>query len=167
MIAAIVAISDNDIIGKDAGLPWKLSGDLQYFKKITTGKTIVMGRKTWESLGNKPLPNRRNIVVSSQPQTSKSGEEWATSLTAALEICKGDAEVFLIGGAKLFEAAFAENLVEKIYLTRVHADVEGDIVFHIPKKEEWKIVSVDAKQADDKNEHAYTFLVLEQKIKND
>jgi dihydrofolate reductase len=160
MVSAIFAISENNIIGKDNALPWRLPADLQYFKKNTTGKTILMGRKTWESLGGKCLPNRRNVVISRQAQESRVGEEWAASLDAALDLCKNEAEVCIIGGAQLLKEAFERDLVDKIYLTRVHAEVDGDISFEIPNKKQWKITEVDARQADDKNEHAFTFVVM-------
>lgn len=117
-----------------------------------------MGRKTYESLG-KPLPNRRNIVVSSL-FTEVEGIEVAPNLNAALKLCEGEAEVFLIGGAQIFKTAFEEKIVDKIYFTLVHAETEGDTFFEIPDKNHWKIVGVEANQADEKNEYAYTFITM-------
>ncbi|MBX7241746.1 MAG: dihydrofolate reductase [Bacteroidia bacterium] len=157
-ISVIFAASENHVIGYKNQLPWRLSGDLKYFKRITSGKTVIMGRKTYESLG-KPLPNRRNIVVSSL-FTEVEGIEVAPNLNAALKLCEGEAEVFLIGGAQIFKTAFEEKIVDKIYFTLVHAETEGDTFFEIPDKNHWKIVGVEANQADEKNEYAYTFITM-------
>ncbi len=158
IISVIFAASENHVIGYQNNLPWRLSGDLKYFKKITTGKTVIMGRKTFESLG-KALPNRRNIIVSSQLSEIES-VEIVPSLDAALKLCGDEEEVFLIGGAQIFKTAFEQKLVNKIYFTLVHAETEGDVFFEIPDKNRWKIVSVDANQADEKNEYAYTFITM-------
>jgi len=161
-VIAIYAISENGIIGNGNELPWKLSSDLQYFKQLTLRKTIIMGRKTWDCLG-RPLPKRRSIVVSKNPDFTLSNAEVATSLEKALEICKNEEEVFIIGGAQILKEAFEKGLVEEVRQTLVHADVEGDVKMPALKEEEWKIVRVDAQQADEKNEYAYTFLVLQKR----
>jgi dihydrofolate reductase len=161
-VIAIYAISENGIIGNGNELPWKLSADLQYFKQLTLRKSIIMGRKTWDCLG-KPLPKRRSIVVTRNPDFHLSNAEVVPSLEKAIEICKNEEEVFIIGGAQILKDAFEKGLVTEIRQTLVHADVEGDVQMPFPNEEEWKIVSVDAQQADDKNEYAYTFLVFQKR----
>ena len=158
IVSAIFAASENNVIGQNNQLPWRLSGDLRYFKRLTTGKTVIMGRKTFESMG-KPLPNRRNIIIS-RNFSETDGIEIAESLTEALKLCKEEEEVFVIGGAQLFKTAFEECLIDKIYFTLVHAEIEGDTFFEIPNRNRWKITNVEANQADDKNEFAYTFITL-------
>ena len=158
-VLAIYAVSENGVIGKDNDLPWHLPEDFRHFKRHTNGKTIIMGRKTFDSLG-KPLPNRRHIVVTRNPHYQAEGIEITHSLTDALSLAQGDPEVYIIGGAMLFKEAFAKDLIDKVILTTVHADVEGDVIFHLPNEEEWEIIEVDARQADGKNEYAYTFKTL-------
>lgn len=161
-VIAIYAVSENGVIGKDNDLPWHLPEDFRHFKRHTKGKTIVMGRKTFDSLG-KPLPNRRHIVVTRNPDYYANGVEIVHSLADAMELAQGDSEVYIIGGAGLFEDAFEQNLIDKVYLTTVHAEVEGDVIFHLPNEDQWKITEVDARQADDKNEYAFTFKTLVKK----
>lgn len=161
-ITAIYAISENRVIGNANELPWKLSADLQYFKQLTLNKPIIMGRKTWDSLG-KPLPKRRNIVISRHEGASVKGVEWVNSVEKALEICANEAEVFIIGGAQILKDAFEKDLITEIRQTMVHADVEGDVTLSFPDESRWQIINVDAQQADEKNEFAYTFLTLTKK----
>jgi len=160
MIAAIYAVSENHVIGRDNDLPWHLPGDLKFFKRTTLDKPIIMGRKTYESIG-KALPRRRNIVLTRQQGWQAEGVEVFHSLSDALAACAEEPETLIIGGAALFKEAFEGELVGRIYQTLVHAEVEGDIIFPLPTPEAWKIVAVDAHQADDKNEYAYTFRTLE------
>ena len=161
-VIAIYAVSENGVIGKDNDLPWHLPEDFRHFKRHTKGKTIIMGRKTFDSLG-KPLPHRRHIVVTRNPSYQAKGIEIVHSLSEAMELTREDSEVFIIGGAGLFQDAFEQDLIDKIYLTTVHAEVEGDVIFHLPNEEQWEITEVDARQADDKNEYAFTFKTLVKK----
>lgn len=161
IISAILAISDNHVIGKENGLPWHLPADLKHFKRTTLGKSVIMGRKTWDSLHGKPLPKRKNIVVSRQPQPSTAGEIWVSALEEAVRLCEGEDEIFIVGGAQLYSLALDKQLIDRIYLTRVHADVEGDTFFEVPDLDKWKITDIDARQADDDNEFAFTLLQLE------
>ncbi|MEM6632389.1 MAG: dihydrofolate reductase [Bacteroidota bacterium] len=158
-VIAIYAASENGVIGKNNDLPWHLPEDFRHFKRHTQGKTIIMGRKTFDSLG-KPLPNRRHIVITRNTKYAAEGIEVVHSLNAALALAKAEKEVFIIGGAVLFEEAFANNLIDKVYLTTVHAEVEGDVIFFLPNENNWKITEVDARQADEKNEYAFTFKTL-------
>jgi dihydrofolate reductase len=131
-IALIVAMARNRVIGRENGLPWKLSGDLQFFKRTTLGKPVVMGRKTFDSIG-RPLPGRDNIVISRNPQWSQPGVHSASSLQSALETARslaqqcGALEVMVIGGAQIYAQALPR--ASRIYLTEVDAEVEGDATF--------------------------------------
>lgn len=122
----IVAWDRNRVIGKDGGLPWHLPEDLQHFRRLTMGHPIVMGRRTWDSIG-RPLPGRRSIVVTRNPAWSAPGCEAAGSLPQALALCAGAPEVFVIGGAQLFGEALP--LARRLYLTQVDAAFEGDVRF--------------------------------------
>lgn len=161
-ICAIYAVSDNGIIGDKNDLPWRLPADFRYFKQTTQGKPVIMGRNTCEALG-KPLVKRRNIVLTRQadyaPPTA--GFEVVHSWEEALQACADAPEIFVIGGAQIYQQAFERDLITHVYQTSVHADVDGDTAFSLPNPEAWHMVSVDAHQADDENEHAYTYLVFE------
>lgn len=159
LIAAIFAISENGVIGKENGIPWRLPADLRHFKRLTLGKPIIMGRKTWESLG-RPLPKRQNIVVTRNLDFQAEGAEVVHSLEAAFALCAEAPEVFIIGGAAIYHETILGGTVTRIYKTLVHAEIDGDTFLDLPL-DDWKIQEVDAHQADEKNEFAYTFLVLE------
>ena len=159
IINAIYAVSENGVIGKDNDLPWKLRDDLKFFMNKTIGFPIIMGRKSFESLG-KPLPKRRNIVISRNPDFMPEGVEVFSSLEDALEFLKDEPEIFITGGAGVYRETIEKGYVNRIFETLVHADVEGDTFFQLPNPEEWEIVEVDARQADDRNEFAFTFRTL-------
>jgi dihydrofolate reductase len=156
-VSIIVATSENHAIGKNNQLLWHLPGDLKHFKEITSGHTIIMGRKTFDSVG-KPLPNRRNIVVTRQPITIP-GCEVVNSIDAALELCKGEEEVFIGGGAEIYKQAM--KLTDRIYLTIVHRHFEADTFFPEIDRSDWKEVSHEDHQPDHKNPIAYSFITLE------
>jgi len=158
-ISAIYAVSENGVIGKDGDLPWTLKDDLKFFMKTTTSHSIIMGRKSYEALG-KALPNRRNIVITRQEDYQDDNIEVVHSLEDALELVKGESEVFITGGAGVYRESIEKGFVNKIYETLVHAEVEGDTFFKLPNPSEWEIVDVDAHQADERNEFAYTFRTL-------
>jgi len=122
----IAAVARNGVIGKDGGMPWHLPADLQHFKRLTLGHPILMGRRTWESLG-RPLPGRRNIVISRQPDWHADGAEHAASLPAALQRVSGDPLAFVIGGAKLYTQALP--LADALELTKIDHDFDGDTRF--------------------------------------
>lgn len=161
-IAAIYAVSENHVIGKDNDIPWRLPADLKHFKRITLGSPVIMGRLTYESIG-KPLPGRQNIVISRREDYKLEGADVASSLEAAINIAQKSEFIFLIGGAMLFHEAIDKGMVTCIYETLVHADVDGDVFFELADPEDWNIIEVDAHQADEKNEFAYTFRKLERK----
>ncbi len=159
-VIAVYAVSENGVIGKNNELPWHLPNDFRHFKQITLDKPIIMGRLTFESLG-KPLPRRRHIVVTRRTNYQPDGVEIVHSLEDALSLCKYEPEVCIIGGSFIFEEAFNKGMIDKVCLTIVHAEVEGDVIFDKSFDEGWNVVSVDARQADDDNEYAYTFKTLE------
>ncbi|MEC3881771.1 dihydrofolate reductase [Parapedobacter sp. 10938] len=158
LVSAIVAAAENNAIGKDNQLLWHLPNDLRFFKRTTTGHTIIMGRKTYESVG-KPLPNRRNIIITRQAGYTAEGAEVVHSLAAALESCAGEDEVFIVGGAEIYQQALP--VVNRIYLTRVHVTLPGDSFFPELDKQRWRLVSEDHHAADDRHAYGYTFEIYE------
>ena len=156
-IAIIVAVAENNAIGKDNQLLWHLPADLKHFKNITTGHPIIMGRKTYDSIG-KPLPNRRNIVVTRQVGLTIEGCEVVNTLTEALDLCSSEDEVFIIGGAEIYKSAL--GLTQKLYLTTVHQAYAADVFFPQVEKAEWQEIDREYHPADEKNSVAYTFSTL-------
>ena len=152
IVALLVAMSDDGIIGRDNALPWHLPRDLQWFKRLTTGHPIIMGRTTYQSIG-RPLPNRRNIVLSRDPEFQPEGVEVTATLKAALELVEDDPEVFVVGGAAIYGLALPR--AQRMYLTRVHARVDGDVLFPEWRPDEWRLVWEEAHEPD--GEHAYPF----------
>lgn len=153
-VSLIVAYSSNRVIGRDNALPWKLPGDLAHFKRSTLGRPIVMGRKTWESLG-RPLPGRRNIVISRNPSYQAAGAQVVPDLPAALAACAGEAEIFVIGGAQIYAQALA--CARRIVATEVKARVEGDAFFPYLPSFEWRELSREPQAAE--NGWEYDFVV--------
>ena len=160
IISAIVATANNGVIGKEGSLPWYLPADLAHFKQTTMGHPIIMGRKTHESIG-KALPGRQNIVITHDKDYHAEGCEVVTSLEAALQLVSGAGEAFIIGGQSIYELALPRT--DRIYLTKVDADIPGDKYFRYDPSR-WQEVSVEKHPADDKNQYPYEFVVLEQKI---
>jgi dihydrofolate reductase len=157
MISIIVALAENGVIGSDNRLPWHLPDDLKRFKALSLGKPIVMGRRTFESIG-RPLPGRTNIVVSRQPGLAIEGTVVAQSLDAALAAAGAAPEVVIIGGAGIFRQALPRTDV--IHLTRVHASVAGDVVFPDLDPAEWRETAVEHHAADERHQYAFTFVTL-------
>ncbi len=157
-LSIIVAMDDNQLIGKDNALPWHLPADLGYFKKTTTGKTVLMGRKTYESIGF-PLPNRRNVVVSRNTDFEAQGCEVVGSIDAALELSKDDDEVMVMGGASFYEQMLPS--ADRLYITQIEGEYEGDA--HFPKfdRSEFREISRESHTPDEKNPHTYHFTILE------
>ena len=162
IISIIVAMDEKGAIGRDNRLPWHLSDDLKRFKATTIGHHIVMGRKTYESIG-KPLPGRTNIVVTRNPAYQAEGCRIAHSLEGALEIARenGEEEVFVTGGRELFAQAL--DIADRIYLTRVHADVPANVYFPDFDETNWSEKDSFHHEADEKNEHAFTVKLLERR----
>jgi dihydrofolate reductase len=156
IISLIVAISNNYCIGKDNQLLWHLPKDLKFFKQHTTGKPVVMGRKTFDSIG-KPLPNRRNIVVSTNKNLLIEGAEVVSSLQEAIALCKGQEEVCIIGGGKIYNEAV--GIVNKMYITFVETDIEGDTYFPKINLSKWYEVFSEKQFKDEKHIFDYTFKI--------
>lgn len=158
ILSLVVAMSTNRIIGRNNRLPWHLPADLRYFKRITLGKPIVMGRKTHESIG-RPLPGRSNIVLTRNPTYMAPGCLVAHSLPEALAAAEPAEEIMLIGGASLFEQTLPR--ADRIYLTEVAAEAQGDAKFPPIDRQRWREVWREDHPADDKNPYAYSFILLE------
>lgn len=158
IISIIVAMDRRGVIGRNYKLPWRLSADLQNFKKITMGKPIVMGRKTHESIG-RPLPGRENIVLSTDPTYHAEGCLVMTSLPAVLDYLHDRSEVIFMGGADVYAQVLER--ANRMYLTEVHAGVPGDTYFPDFERGAWKELSRRDFRADAKNEYDYSFVILE------
>lgn len=157
----IVAYARNQTIGRDNTLPWKLPGDLAHFKRTTTGCPILMGRKTWDSLG-RPLPGRRNIVVTRDKGLSHTGAEFVGSLQDALALVHHEAQVFVIGGAQIYREALP--LADRVIATEVQADIEGDAFFAKLDPSIWEEQSREPQPAE--NGLAYDLVVYQRRKKN-
>lgn len=157
-ITLVVAIAENNAIGKNNQLLWHLPADLKHFKQITSGHTIIMGRKTYDSIG-KPLPNRRNIVITRQNDLKLEGVEVVGSLNDAVALCTTESEVFVIGGAEIYKSALP--LAQKIYLTTVHQSFDADAFFPEIDREQWTETEKESHSPDEKNAFSYTFSTLE------
>jgi len=159
IVSAVVAISENHAIGKDNKLLWYLPNDLKHFKDITTGGTIIMGRKTYESVG-KPLPKRRNIIITRQAITIEACEV-VNSVEAALALCKTEAEVYIVGGAEIYKQAMP--LTDRIYLTIVHQQFDADSFFPEINKQDWNETAREDHEPDAKNLIPYSFVTYDRK----
>jgi dihydrofolate reductase len=155
LISLIAALAENGVIGRDNALPWRLPADLARFRRLTLGKPVIMGRKTYESIG-RPLPQRRNIVLSRQDLALPEGAVRADGPAAALELADGAAETMVIGGAEIYRLFLP--LARRLYLTRVHAEIEGDTRFPPLPAAEWREVACERHDATDP---AYSFVDLE------
>ena len=159
IISAIVAVANNNVIGKNNDIPWYLPADLKYFKKTTLGHHILMGRKCYTSIG-KPLPKRTNIIVTRDPYFISSNCLIARSIEEGLEMAydNGEKECFIIGGGTIYDQT--KELWDRLYITQVDLDVEGDVFFPSIDMGEWTIQSQESHQPDEKNPYHYTFKVL-------
>ena len=160
IVTIVVAIGENNAIGKNNELLWYLPKDLRHFKTITKGHTVIMGRKTFESVG-KPLPNRRNIIITRNTDLAIEGTEVVHTLEDALELCKQGEEVFVIGGAEIYKIAMPHT--DKIYLTVVHENFEADAFFPEIDHNLWLETASEKHLPDDKNNLSFTFSTLERK----
>jgi dihydrofolate reductase len=157
MICIIVAAAQNNVIGNNNELIWHLSADLKRFKSLTTGHHIIMGRKTFESIG-KPLPNRTTVIITRNPQYKVEGCITVHSLAEALEVSKKDAISYIIGGAEIYKQALP--FADKIELTRIEKDFEGDAYFPVINEGEWSVVASETFAATEKNDFSYRFDTL-------
>ncbi|WP_256012404.1 dihydrofolate reductase [Desertivirga xinjiangensis] len=160
IISAVVVVDANNGIGKENKLLVHFPADLKRFKNITTGHSIVMGRKTFDSMG-RALPNRRNIVISRQADLVTEGAEIARSLEEALNLCRDEDEVFIIGGAEIFKQAFA--ITDRIYLTRIHKSFEADTFFPDISNRSWREAERTDFQPDEKTPFSYSFITYQKR----
>lgn len=164
VINIIVATGENLEIGKNNQLLWHMPADLKFFKQTTSGHTIIMGRKTFDSVG-RALPNRRNIVISRNVDLKIDGVEVVNSLEGALKIVENEPHpIFIVGGAEIYKQAIP--ITDKIYLTTVHQKFDADTFFPELKENDWEVESKSNFQSDEKNQYNYTISVLKRKQKN-
>ena len=152
-------MSENNVIGINNSLPWKLPADMRWFRKNTLGKTILVGRKTFESFGDKPLPDRRNLLVTSNTDYTAQGVEVFTSLQSAIAAVAENNELMVIGGSNIYQQCLP--LCNKIYLTVVHAEINGDAYFPVIEKTEWKECYSEHGDIDEKHAYRYSFYIME------
>jgi len=157
-VALVVAMADNGVIGRAGALPWHLPDDLRYFKAVTLGKPVLMGRRTFESIG-KPLPGRRNLVLSRAAAGHAPGVEYVRSVGQARALAAGAVGLCVIGGAEVY--ALALPLATRIYLTRVHGVVTGDVYFPLRDFAAWREIESVAHAADERHAYAMSFATLE------
>ncbi|WP_096154368.1 MULTISPECIES: dihydrofolate reductase [Bacillus] len=160
MISLIVAYGRNKVIGKDNKMPWHLPADLRYFKETTLGKTVVMGRKTFQSIG-KALPRRKNVVITSQLDFEATGCELISSLDEALQLAK-EQETFIIGGATIYKQAIEH--ADFLYVTYIDEEFEGDAFFPEWNVDEWELLSSKKGEIDEKNKYNYYFNVYKRRL---
>ena len=161
-LSIIVAVAENNVIGKDNRLIWRMPADMQYFKEKTTGHCVITGRKNYESIPEKfrPLPGRTNIVVTHQQNYSAPGAMVVNTIEGGIALAKskGETECFIIGGADVYRQTLKSS--DKIYLTIIHQNFEGDAFFPALDKTKWKEISRQDHPADEKHKYAYSFIEL-------
>jgi dihydrofolate reductase len=160
LITLIVAVADSGAIGRDNALPWHLPEDLKHFKRLTTAKPMLMGRKTFESIG-KPLPGRHNIVVTRDANYRREGVTVVHDLDAAVRAAGEVPEIMVIGGAELFRLFLPR--AGRVHFTRVHADIPGDVHWPALDEREWRVLERERHEADERHAHAYTFELWEKR----
>jgi dihydrofolate reductase len=161
MISIIVAVSEDWGIGKDNELLWHISGDLKRFKRLTTGNTVIMGKKTWESLPHKPLPGRKNIVLTDNPQEKIADAVTAYSIEDALCKCEKTGEIFIIGGGSIYSQFML--IADKLYITHVHKKAQADIYFPEIDLKVWKAIEKEEFAASETNTIPYTYTIYERR----
>ena len=164
LVSLIVAVSENKVIGKDNDLVWHLPNDMKFFKDVTKGHFVIMGRRNYESIPHKyrPLQNRTNVIVTRQDNYKAKGCLIVNSVEEAIELAQkaGDKESFIIGGGQIYKHAIVKNLVNRIYLTRVHTEIDGDTYFD-DLDDSWKMVNADFNPSDEKHPFDFTFQTFE------
>ena len=155
-LALIVAVAENGVIGKNNALPWRLPEDLRHFKRVTLGKPVIMGRKTYESI-NRLLPGRTTVIVSRQRDYAIPGAKSAHTLEEVIALCAGDSEIFVIGGCELYRTAMP--LADRLYLTVVDAEPAGDTQMPAFNTAEWRLHSTKQYSRDERHAHDYRFEV--------
>ncbi len=159
-VSAILAAAANGVIGHEGRLPWRLRTDVRRFKRLTTGHRVVMGRRTWEEIGRRPLPRRKCVVLSRRPEFEAPGAEVHASLEAAVASARaaGEEELFVIGGAGLFSLAFRN--ADRVYLTRVLAEVEGDTAVDLSPLAGWRVEASEDVPRGPEDDHPTRFEIL-------
>lgn len=147
-------MAENRVIGRDNALPWRLPSDMKHFKELTIGHTVIMGRKTYDSMGQ-PLVERRNVVISRDPSLAYDGAEVVSSLDDALGLAAGEDEVFVAGGGEIYRLALPR--ADRIYLTVVHTAVEGDTHFPEFDMEEWRLAEDVRHESDERHQYGFSF----------
>ena len=165
ILSVIVAMAHNRVIGLNNQMPWHLPADLAWFKKNTLNKPVIMGRKTFESIG-RPLPNRHNIVISRQiepPDNKISNVSWVKSIDEAISLAQAQQpdEVFILGGGNIYQQVLP--LIDRLYLTHIDAELQGDTYFPDYLSEQWQVIYQEDHQADEKNSYPYQFKILQRK----
>jgi dihydrofolate reductase len=155
IVSLVSAASDNNVIGINNTLPWCMPADMRFFKNLTMGHTVVMGRKTYESMG-KPLPGRKNVIITRNPDFKAKDCIVIDSFEKVYELCKEEGEVFVIGGAEIYRQII--NKADKIYLTRIHGVFDGDAYFADIHEDEWEQSRISDFPADEKNPYSYAFV---------
>jgi dihydrofolate reductase len=163
MISIIVAVSEDLGIGKDNELLWHISEDLKRFKRLTSGNTVIMGKKTWESLPRRPLSGRKNIVLTDNPQESIENSVTAYSLDDALSKCVHDEEVFIIGGGSIYRLFMP--IADRLFITHVHKNAPADVYFPEIDQSIWEITEKEEFKAAENNDIPYTYTIYERKNK--
>ena len=161
MISIIVAVSEDWGIGKDNELLWHISEDLKRFKKLTSGNTVIMGKKTWESLPRRPLPGRKNIVLTDDPNESIENSVTAYSINDALNKCGPDEEIFIIGGGSIYRQFM--TIADRLFITHVHKKAPADIYFPEIDRSLWEIIEKEEFKTDDDIGLPYTYVIYERK----
>ncbi len=161
-LSLIAAVANNNVIGKENRLLWKMPVDLKHFRKITMGHTMIMGRKTFESIG-KPLDGRKTIVVTNQENYDAKGAEVVHSVHEAIKLTKAEKEVFVVGGAQIYEQCIDLYFTRRLYITRIYANFEGDAFFPDIDEEKWDLEELEEFEPDEKNKYPYAFLKYKKK----
>jgi dihydrofolate reductase len=163
IIALIVAVAENGVIGRDGKLPWRIPEDMKWFKARTAGRPMIMGRKTWESFPKRPLPGRTNIVITRDASFKAEGAVVVTSLAVAIDVAAGEVpeEIMVIGGAEIYRVALP--LARRIYLTSVHGEIAGDTHFPAIDRDKWNETIVGVYPSSAEHPIGYSFIILDKK----
>ncbi|MBI2966607.1 MAG: dihydrofolate reductase [Bacteroidetes bacterium] len=164
-VSLIAAVSENLVIGRDNGLPWRLPADMEYFRKTTIGHHVIMGRKNYETIPLKfrPLKGRTNIIVTKNRDFTADGCRVVNSVEDGIELARvaGESEVFIIGGGEIYRYVLDKNLIDRMYITRIKETFEGDTFFPVIDVNKWKEISRRENKQDEKNRYDYVFCVYE------
>jgi len=163
-VSIIAAMDRNRLIGKGSGLPWRLPADLRHFKQRTMGHHLIMGRKTYDTLGGKPLPGRSIVVVTRRDDFESDFARSAPNLADAIEMCGDDPEIFIAGGAEIYRLAL--DVADRMILTHIDAELEGDTWFPLWDESQWRLVSREDHDPDEKNPWPWAFAVYERRLRD-